>query len=264
MRIAAIGDPHGDLDKIERIPLDQIDLVLMTGDLGRADILRKMALRFLAEAEKGALRGSPQAEEFRQAFLSSYNTAVKLVEHIAGLCPVFTVTGNADITNSDTRKFSRQFGIELPLLYDRLMATGNVRIIDNRLAVFRGVRIGGIRYFTDISWAEEFELAGIEKVRQRTLGETHKAEKILQRFGRVDILVTHVPPYGMLDTVNSTTTPPRWNGRHAGSKTILEYIKTFQPRYVLCGHIHEGEGVVNIGCSEVYNLGKAGVRMIDL
>ncbi len=43
MKIAAIGDPHGDLEKIERIPLDDVDLVCMTGDLGRADILRKMA-----------------------------------------------------------------------------------------------------------------------------------------------------------------------------------------------------------------------------
>ena len=61
MRILAIGDPHGDLDLIKRIPLADVDLILLTGDLGRADILRKLAFKFLAEAEKGALKGSSQA-----------------------------------------------------------------------------------------------------------------------------------------------------------------------------------------------------------
>ena len=227
-------------------------------------ILRKLAFKFLAEAEKGALKGSSQAEEFRQAFLSSYSTAAALVERCVQLCPVFTVTGNADISNSDTRKFARQFGIELPLLYDRLTAINNLRIIDNRLAVFRGIRIGGVRYFTDMSWAEEFGLSGIEKIRQRALKESRKAEDILNRFGRVDILITHIPPYGFLDIVNSTTTPPSWNGRHAGSRTVLEYIIRHQPHYVFCGHIHEGEGMVKIGESEVYNLGKGGSQVIEL
>ena len=264
MRIVAIGDPHGDLEKIERIPLKDVDLVLMTGDLGRADILRKLAFTYIGSAGKGSLKGSPQAEEFRQAFLNSYNTAVKLVAHVARHCPVFTVTGNADISNYDTRKFSRMFGIELPFLHDKLLELGNVRIIDNRLAVFRDIRIGGIKYFTDISWAEEFELAGIEKIRQRALRETRKIENILSRFGRVDIIVTHVPPYGILDTVNSRITPPAWIGRHAGSKSILEYIRRYQPRYIFCGHIHEGEGMVKMGETGIFNLGSGGYKIIEL
>ncbi len=264
MKIAAIGDPHGDLEKTGCIPFKDIDLVLMTGDLGRADILRKLAFQYIGSVGRRSLKGSPQAEEFRQAFLNSYNTAIKLVAHIAGHCPVFTVTGNADISNYDTRKFSRMFGIELPFLYDRLVTLDNVRLIDNRLAVFRGVRIGGIKYFTDISWAEEFELAGIEKIRQRALRETHKVENILNRFGKVDVLITHIPPYGILDTVNSRITPPAWNGRHAGSKAILEYIGRYQPRYVFCGHIHEGEGMMWKGDSAVYNLGKCGHVIINL
>jgi Icc-related predicted phosphoesterase len=183
---------------------------------------------------------------------------VKLVRRIAAHAQVFTVTGNADITNYDTRKFSSQFGIDLPFLYDTLKEMENVRLIDNRLALFDGIRIGGIKYFTDISWAEEFELASIAKIRERALRETGKVESILARFSRVDILVTHVPPYGILDTVNSRLARPEWAGRHAGSKAILQYIKLYQPQYVFCGHIHEAEGVENVGQTQIYNLGQGG------
>jgi Icc-related predicted phosphoesterase len=258
MKLAVIGDPHGDLEKIQRIPLDGVDLVLLTGDLGRADILRKIAFKYIGDSHRRFMQGSPESEAFRQAFLDSYTTAVKLVRHIAEYSQVFTVTGNADLTNYDIRKFSAQFGVELPLLYNTLKEMGNVRIIDNCLARYNGLRIGGVKYFTDISWAEEFELAGIPKIRERALRETGKVENILARLGQVDILVTHVPPYGILDTVNSNIARPEWSGRHAGSKAILQYIRRYQPRYVFCGHIHEAEGVAKIGQTSIYNLGKAG------
>jgi Icc-related predicted phosphoesterase len=41
MKILAIGDPHGDLKKIKKIPIEGVDLILITGDLGKADLLRK-------------------------------------------------------------------------------------------------------------------------------------------------------------------------------------------------------------------------------
>ncbi len=68
-------------------------------------------------------------------------------------------------------------------------------------------------------------MAGIPKIRERAQRDTDKVERILARFGRVDILVTHVPPYGVLDTVNSNDSAPEWAGRHAGSKAILQYIR---------------------------------------
>ena len=36
MKILAIGDPHGNLEKIKRIPVKNIDLILLTGDIGKA------------------------------------------------------------------------------------------------------------------------------------------------------------------------------------------------------------------------------------
>lgn len=264
MKIAAIGDPHGNLEKIAAIPLDHVDLILLTGDLGQTDVLRKQALQYLSIANPGPAEKKSHAEGFRQAFLTAHATALKLAGYLAGFCPVFIVRGNADLSNYDTRKFSRTFSVELPFLYQDLEAICGVRLIDNRAAAFRGLRIGGIKYFTDICWAEEFGLSGIEKIRKRAQKDTEKTGKVLARLGKVDILLTHVPPYGVLDRVDSASIPPAWTGRHAGSRTVLEYIKKQQPGYVFCGHIHEGEGFERVGRTQVYNLGAGGYMVVEL
>jgi Icc-related predicted phosphoesterase len=41
MKILTIGDPHGDLEKIKKIPIKNIDLILVTGDIGKATLARK-------------------------------------------------------------------------------------------------------------------------------------------------------------------------------------------------------------------------------
>jgi len=94
--------------------------------------------------------------------------------------------------------------------------------------------------------------------------QTEKAKKVLNRFVGIDILVCHQPPYGSLDKVTSEFAPSHWKGKHAGSRAILNYIKSRQPKYVFCGHIHEGEGMKKIGRTMVYNLGVAGYRIIDI
>ena len=69
----------------------------------------------------------------------------------------------------------------------------------------------------------------------------------------------------IFDKVSPKYNPPKdWIGKHAGSKVILDYIKKYQPKYVFCGHIHEGEGKAKIGKTEVYNLGVAGHKIINL
>jgi Icc-related predicted phosphoesterase len=264
MKIAAIGDPHGNLEKIRSIRLEHVDLALLTGDLGQTDNLRKQAYEFLSIKRPGPEQRSSYAAGFKKAFLQSHETAIKLAGYVAGFCPVFVVRGNADMSNYDTRKFAHTFGIELPYLYQDLLKIRGLRLIDNRLAVFRGVRIGGVKYFTDVSWTREFELDSLPKIQGRALRDTQNAGRALDRFGKLDILVTHVPPYGVLDRVESKTIPPSWVGRHAGSGTILEYIQRQQPAYVFCGHIHESEGFEKIARSQVYNLGAGGYKVIEI
>lgn len=62
----------------------------------------------------------------------------------------------------------------------------------------------------------------------------------------LDILVTHGPPFGVLD--KSVFNP------NAGSKTILEFVERAQIPLHIFGHIHEAKGDIQIGNTHFYNV----------
>lgn len=68
-------------------------------------------------------------------------------------------------------------------------------------------------------------------------------------------LVVHFPPHGSaLDRVGAFHL-----GRHAGSRTLREWVERAQPVHLFCGHIHECAGRSDrIGRTECRNVGKAG------
>jgi len=67
------------------------------------------------------------------------------------------------------------------------------------------------------------------------------------------VLVTHAPPYGTkVDEIKA--------GTHVGSKSIRNYIESRQPVLVLCGHVHEGRGVDEIGRTMIVNPGPATMK----
>ena len=70
-------------------------------------------------------------------------------------------------------------------------------------------------------------------------------------------------PYKILDKVAAKFAPKNWQGKYAGSKTILKYIKNKSPKYVFCGHIHEGKGIKKIGKTQVYNLGSGEYKILE-
>ena len=61
----------------------------------------------------------------------------------------------------------------------------------------------------------------------------------------VDILLTHGPPKGVLDD--------NMSGTNCGSWALLNWIKAYQPRLVVCGHIHESHGIALVGNTLVVN-----------
>ena len=64
------------------------------------------------------------------------------------------------------------------------------------------------------------------------------------------IMITHVHPDGTI--VDKMF--PRW-----GSKGVRKAIETFKPDILLCGHVHEAEGVEDIvGNTRVLNVGRKG------
>lgn len=64
-------------------------------------------------------------------------------------------------------------------------------------------------------------------------------------FGDFNVLVSHSPPYGILDKTSF--------GINAGNKVLREYISRFD--IIVCGHIHESSGIQRVGETVVVNTG---------
>ena len=80
------------------------------------------------------------------------------------------------------------------------------------------------------------------------------AAGMLELMESADILISHSPPKGVADTSG--------RGESLGSTAIREAIERAQPRYCLCGHIHDSWGRRgHIGRTEVINLGPAGLLL---
>ncbi len=63
------------------------------------------------------------------------------------------------------------------------------------------------------------------------------------------VLVTHAPPHGTkADQIEA--------GTHVGSKSIRQYIEQKQPLVSLCGHVHEGRGIDELGRTLIVNPGQ--------
>ena len=66
----------------------------------------------------------------------------------------------------------------------------------------------------------------------------------LEDMGRVDVLICHSPPSGIMDSDGK--------GRY-GVVAIRRYKKRFEPEVMICGHVHEGYGAEQHGRTFVYN-----------
>ncbi len=115
--------------------------------------------------------------------------------------PLLAVTGNID--NAATARVLRDAGVLLD---------GRIRVVDD--LVFAGV--GGL----DLK-------SSIESLRERLA----KSD-----VGRVDFLLSHHPPKGILDRV--------FIGLHIGSRDVLELAESLRPKAHLFGHVHEARGSI--------------------
>lgn len=74
-------------------------------------------------------------------------------------------------------------------------------------------------------------------------------DKLKEKWDQIpedtDVLVTHGPPYGILDRNRE--------GGNCGCRHLLAAVKKLKPKYHLFGHIHEGYGMVK----------KAGTKFIN-
>jgi Icc-related predicted phosphoesterase len=68
-----------------------------------------------------------------------------------------------------------------------------------------------------------------------TLGE-ECLERVYSKTDKVDVLITHGPPFGILDE------PYNSKNKNAGSKALLSFVERVKPKLHCFGHIHYSYG----------------------
>lgn len=137
--------------------------------------------------------------------------------------PVFYVRGNSDSRGTD-RMMSR-----FP----------HVTHLHERKVNCRGICFGGISGAFLLPFESRLCLA-----------EKRMTARLAHFFSDVSILVTHPPPRNTLDRVM---------GRFpSGSRALRALTLRYQPRVLICGHIHEDPGMTFLGRTLVVNCSLAG------
>ena len=258
MKILAVGDPHGDKN-IFNIPIEKdIDAIFITGDLGKSDLIRKYHFEYVIKRGLKTWKDAIPKEELEKVYLEIINSSYKVLKYFCSKKPTFYVLGNLrEIRTENIKRDSDKFGLSLPIFEEKVKALKNLNNIGLSTTEFNDLKIGGIPYFESLEWIKEFSPKN-EKLIELAKKEEPPIGKFIDALPKLDILLTHIPPYSILDEVKSEHVPKEWIGKHAGNKKILDYIKKYKPRLVLCGHIHESKGKQKIGRTEVYNLGSSG------
>ncbi|KAE8895343.1 hypothetical protein PF005_g1269 [Phytophthora fragariae] len=107
----------------------------------------------------------------------------------------------------------------------------NCTYLENRSVVVEGVKIYGSPMTPPIPGRP-----GAFNVARGFADQQHWAKVPAD----VDVLVTHGPPHGILDTT--------FTGLHVGSETLLkETMSRIRPKFHVFGHIHEAYGATRVG-----------------
>jgi len=156
--------------------------------------------------------------------LNAFNTWVSNLLEEGTVGEVVYIAGNHDLSLEDNREVAEGILTAGDYLNNNLTYIGSA---DNMLCVFG---IPNTLAFYD--WAFQSDEQGLERLFNNIPDD-------------IDILVTHGPPRFVLDKNNE--------GIHCGSNALHSWIESYQPRLVVCGHIHEGHGIALIGNTLVVN-----------
>ena len=255
MKILVVGDPHG-YKNIKDIKADKdIDLILITGDLAESDLVRDAFFKAKAKGISD-FRKAFSKTELNELYTRFVMSAVDVIKHFAKFNkPVYFVYGNLfGMEYSIMNKYVKDNRLDVPDFENEIKRFKNVLNIGLRKVIFKGITIAGVPYFDSLEWINEFDAKDNEKIDFAKKQEP-KVKTFLTSLKKVDILLTHIPPRGYLDLVSVKFAPENWKGKNAGSSLVLKYVKNKRPKYVFCGHIHEGKGSVKVGESNVYNIG---------
>ncbi len=254
MKILILGDFHGKFPtKLKRIAKSKdIDSIICLGDYGGGKNLIKIIFKYFKQ-KWWKVVGKEKAKKY---ILEDYNAGKKIFRELSKLNkPVYCIFGNWDF-NSLLHK--ERFGnLKLKNYHEIIKQMKNLKYWRRGLREFNGLRI---IIFDKMVTAGDYLKKGVlsDKERKKMIRKNKKEIKSLMQYGRrdIDLFLSHYPPYGFFDIVKFKGKNPM-NGKHVGFRGFTDFIKKYHPKLFICGHMHEYQGIKNLGNSTIVATGAA-------
>jgi len=203
MRICHISDTHGNFNTL----FGKFDIIVHSGD-------------FLPNSK--AIFGKNRIENeinFQKSWLSNN---INVLKKFIGNHPFIFINGNHDFIDPDyIEEFLKENGV------NAINAT-------NKMINYNDFKFYGFPYIPYIKNFWNYE---------KTVQEMKKEIELLSDYfnnNHIDILISHCPPYKILDKANSNE-----NIGNSSLSDAINYIinKENLPTHILCGHCHESFGI---------------------
>jgi len=131
-------------------------------------------------------------------------------------------------------------GERIPILAKQLLTHNNVHVLDNQFLTIENINFYGT------SWQPQFHNWAFNKSLEDR--ERHW-NNIVSRNKKIDVLITHCPPYGIRDLIDDG----HLRIENVGCAALKKAAEIIKPKYHVFGHIHENFGISDIDRTKYIN-----------
>lgn len=267
MKILVIGDFQGNLTKelIRRVSKEEFDFVIGVGDYTGIDDWYPY-IKYTFSLKKSDLKGknlrkSPQEffgkERFKRLVKKDFEAGKKVLNFLNNLGrPGFFVFGNGDdewyhypFSNTILQAKKRNLNF--------LKKIKNITELTYDVKNYHGVSFLGFGGYMDANANNRQRTKEWQKaVDKRNSRAKKKMQSLMRRVRKRSIFVFHYPPKGIFDRIIDKKNP--FHGGHTGVDFFRKAIISKKPLLVLCGHMHEYQGMKKLNGVPVINPGDGG------
>jgi Icc-related predicted phosphoesterase len=257
MKILAIGDFHGKFPpKLLKIAKGKdVDLILVTGDFNNTDEIRKLVFKNWSGKKWYDIIGLKKAAKLEK---ESFFSGLKILKKLNSIGKrSYIIWGNSDFYRDFTTSEPEEI---MPGYYDdKIRKMGNVKSIERKKIKKAGLEILGHGGYVD---ATEFiknpytkDSKKIKRLIRRYKNDEKELFALFKKKPMNFVFLIHYTPYKIFDKVRFKGSP--MNGKHVGFEPYNKIIKKYKPLLVICGHMHEYQGLKRIGNTAIVATGPA-------
>lgn len=256
MKILAIGDFHGKFPEKLKREARKADLIISPGDFADTDKIREVAFKHWTARKWWEAIGERKAKKLEK---ESFYSGLKILKELNTIRKKsYIIWGNGDFYKD---WITSEPDSIIPGCYDdKIKKMKNIVLIDRKKKKINGVEILGYGEYLDVTEFIRHPIDKDKEKQKKRLKRYRKSEKKLFNLFKAKkpkdfIFLIHYTPYKIFDKANYKSSPMR--GKHVGFEPYNRIIKKYKPFLVICGHMHEYQGMKKLGKTLIVATGPA-------